>query len=735
MSSVRRLGGAAGALMILLVTTVAAVLLGPAQPAWAEDPEPFARSAATTYQVTFAARACTAYTDVMANQVRDDAAESPGRPGHDSAYKPGQPVDPEVEERAGCEPLPGVAFTMGAGRDRKGALSSVTSPGEPVTTLADTPKLDPGGRPTGGPLRGAVTATLTEDQVNLAGKRQLWAQGGTAAAPVPTGHSFAVMRCGIDGRTGGNTQWIGYPTGVRHVFCYAYYVRGATATGTLTVKLRTTRAVGYPQRIPFTSTLSQGGTFALTADTSETSFVRLSGEPHRLQPQLPAGWQLSDASCSASSAQVDEATGRADVTLVGGENAVCSYALAPPSAPPGLTLRAYAEGGSGTFTMLVSTAVGSPSGGAGGSGPQSRTLTAAPLGDGSAATATGADLTALPAGQYTVTVTFPAADASQWSLAGVACNGAPVTPRDRAVDVTVGSNTVTDCVFKVVRRQGAISLRVVTQGAVAAAGFGLAPAASSGPGWWAAGTTTRPSAPSAATGDLPGSLPFGSYLLTPVPPLATVDSAWKLTSLGCSPGDSSGPDAQSIKVDLAASAPAVECTATYEMVKAAHLRLRLDVDSGSPRPDPIALDVTCVDGSAGRAVIDGGQDGPADLPSPLVFAADTSCTVALAEGTERPLNASLVNESAAGNAPLPLPATVAVSVAGAGAGASESAQPADLRLAVALSYARTGADDKRRAGPIDSFGFLPVALIGSGLIGIGAAVLLVLVARRRMGLD
>ena len=39
------------------------------------------------------------------------------------------------------------------------------------------------------------------------------------------------------------------------------------------------------------------------------------------------------------------------------------------------------------------------------------------------------------------------------------------------------------------------------------------------------------------------------------------------------------------------------------------------------------------------------------------------------------------------------------------------------------------------AGTIDSFGFLPVALIGSGLIGIGAAVLLVLVARRRMGLD
>ena len=36
---------------------------------------------------------------------------------------------------------------------------------------------------------------------------------------------------------------------------------------------------------------------------------------------------------------------------------------------------------------------------------------------------------------------------------------------------------------------------------------------------------------------------------------------------------------------------------------------------------------------------------------------------------------------------------------------------------------------------IDSFALLPVALIGAGLIGIGAAVLLVMVARRRLGLE
>jgi hypothetical protein len=722
--NVRKLCGAASALTILLL------LAGPVGPAYAEDPEPFAKSAATTYQVTLVSRACAAYADVMANQVRDDAAESPGRPGHDSLYKPGQPVDPAVEERVGCEPLVGTAFTLGGGREKKGPLSSVTGGGEPATTAAEAPKLDPAGHPAGGPVRGAVTVTLTEDQVNLAGKRQLWVQGGTAATPVPSGHSFAVLRCGIDGRTGGNTQWIGFPAGARHAYCYAYYVRGATATGTITVKLRTSKAVGYPQRIPFGSTLSQSGTFALTADSSETAFVRLSGQPYRVEPQLPAGWQLADASCAASSAQVDRA-GRAEVTLVAGENVTCSYVVTPPAAPAGLTLRAFTEGGGGTVGLTVASAAGSPSGGTGASGPVSLALTAVPRGDGSAVAATGANLSALPAGQYRVTVAVPTADASQWSLAGAACNGSPVPPRDRTIDVTVGAGAVTDCVVRLARKQGSIALKVVTQGTVASAGFGLAPATTSEPGWWASGTTTRQTTPAPAVGDVPASLAFGSYLLTPVPPLTTVDSAWKLTSLGCSPGASGGPDSQAIKIDLTPQAAAVECTATYEMVKAAQLRLRMEVESGSPRPEAIVLDVTCVDGSAGRAVIGGGLEGPVDLPRPLVFAADTSCTVALAEGTERPINASLVNESAAGNAPLPLPATVAVVIGGSGA----SAEPADLRLRVALSYGGPGVDERRRSGPIDSFGFLPVALIGSGLIGIGAAVLLVLVARRRMGLD
>ena len=140
-------------------------------PAWAEDPEPFARSAATTYQVTFAARACAAYAEVMANQVRDDAAESPGRPGQDSPYKPGQAVEPG---RRGARRLRAAGRRRVHARQRTGEegrrCRPSPAPASPVTTLADTPRLDAAGRPTGGPLRGAVTVTLTEEQVNLAGQ-------------------------------------------------------------------------------------------------------------------------------------------------------------------------------------------------------------------------------------------------------------------------------------------------------------------------------------------------------------------------------------------------------------------------------------------------------------------------------------------------------------------------------------------------------------------------------------
>lgn len=724
-----------------VVGVVALALTAPASPARAEEPAPFSRSAATTYQVTLAARACGSYAEVMGNQVAEDRGESPGRPGRDSTYRPGDPVDPVIEEQSGCEPLTGINFTFGGGREKKGAMSTVTAATPPVATLETTPLLDHAGRPGRGAVPGAVTASLTETQMNLAGKRQLWVQGGTPGAPVPAGVQFATLRCALDGRTGGNVQWIGYLPGSRHVFCFAYYVRNAAPTGTIAVKLRTTKSVGYAQRIPFTSNLSQSGTFQLTADSSSASFVRLSGETYRFAPQLPPGWRLADVDCSASKQVVDLGTGRVDVTPVGGESVTCSYAVTPPTAPAGLTVRALSEGGGGTFGVVVAsgTASAPPSPGTGGAGggsaPGVRVVSVSPTGDGDAATATGADLSGLPAGQYRLTVNPPAAEADLWTVGAAACNGSPVTVQGRAVQVTVGSGAVTDCVLRLVRKQGSASLKVVTEGAVATAGFALLPLSTAEPGWSASATTTHAGTVAAAAGDIPGSLPFGTYLVVPVAPLTTVDSAWRLTSLGCSPGSSGGPDTRALAIDVRAATPTVDCTATYEPVRAAEMRVNLQVDGPSAATSPIVLDVSCADGSKGRLVLPAGDESSADLPAPLIFTADTSCTVGLGEGTDRPFNASMINEAAAGNAPLALPATVAVRPPDAESSADPTA--GDIRLSVTLGYTAMGGRPTKteKPGVIGSFTLLPVALIGAGLMGIGAAVLLVMVARRRLGLE
>jgi len=129
--------------------------LAPIAPAGAADPKPYASSAASRYQVTFAARSCGGYQDIAANQVRDDSAGTLARPGRDSPYQPGQPVDPDVEDNvdSGCTDLTGWRFTLGGGHDAKGVtgVSSTTPP-----TQESGSRLDSVGKDTGGLLGGAA---------------------------------------------------------------------------------------------------------------------------------------------------------------------------------------------------------------------------------------------------------------------------------------------------------------------------------------------------------------------------------------------------------------------------------------------------------------------------------------------------------------------------------------------------------------------------------------------------
>jgi hypothetical protein len=710
-----------GAFVALGVAFVA-TSIGPVA-ARAEEPpaEPLASSTSMRYQVTFAARACSTYAEVMANRVRDDSAEAPVSPGRDSAYRDGQGVDPDVEaaNSADCAPLNGWRFTLGGSPTRKGPLSVVTgAPSDSGPAGSDTPRLDTSGRPTGKSIAGAVTVTLTDAQVTAATGRKLWAQGGTPDDPLLArslpGYGFGVLRCGYDGRVDANVQWIGFPAGVRHVFCFAYYVQSAKPTGTLIVRAKPTRALGYAQRFTFDASPSYAPdkriTLASAGAPADASLVRTAGgAPSQIVARVPVGWRLADLSCAktgsgASVATTDLATATANVTLSPGEIVACTYTFDPPVTATGLTLRVYTDRAGGTFGLTLD--------GDGGA----RTLSASPAGDGSAALATGADLTTLTPGQYTVTLTPPGGQADVWSLTGVYC-GAEVKPDGLTATLTLAIDKPLDCVLRVARKAGSLDLRAVTVGAVGSIAFIVTPLSGS-TGWAPIATTTGFGVPTPAEGDLPAALDFGSYLIMPLAPKSTVEGTWKLTSLACDPGEPGTG-----VVELTLKSTSASCVATMQFVPATRMQVTLRF-SGEPagRSSPAVIEVRCDDGSKGRAVLPAEDLTARSLPVPLAFLDATRCTV------DRPFDGAATAASASvsaaltpapGNAPLSLPATVEI-----------GRDIDEYTIVVTVSYTVTDGAP-RQATVLDTFRVLPVALIGAGLVGIGLVILLVMVVRSR----
>ena len=65
--------------------------------------------------LTVAARVCPTYEDISANLARNNIMESLRDLGPDTPYRPGEPVNPVVEERSQpeCRALPGWRFTLG----------------------------------------------------------------------------------------------------------------------------------------------------------------------------------------------------------------------------------------------------------------------------------------------------------------------------------------------------------------------------------------------------------------------------------------------------------------------------------------------------------------------------------------------------------------------------------------------------------------------------------------------
>ena len=158
-----------------------------------------------------------------------------------------------------------------------GALSIVTSPFPDIhTTLAETELLGLDAEPAtpAAKIAGATTFELTADEAALATKSSsLWIQGGTMTDPVmdktfPGQFGFGALRCAIDNLNGDNVEWIQFPAGTKHVFCYAYYVRPPPTSGTIIIRKALVAGATQTKTFGFVGNVSYnpGGTFDLSVN-------------------------------------------------------------------------------------------------------------------------------------------------------------------------------------------------------------------------------------------------------------------------------------------------------------------------------------------------------------------------------------------------------------------------------------------------------------------------------------
>ena len=402
--------------------------------------------------------------DIRLDRGQPGPERHPGKParsraGHDLRRRSaGQPAD-RGEPQPRCTPIPNWTFTLGTGYQTRavsgpwGSLSIVTSPfSTSLITQAQTPLLDDTGAPTGQTLAGATTIALTSQQAQLATQpNSLWIQGGTTTDPIldqqfPDQYGFGALRCAVDNLNGDNVEWIGYPTGVTHVFCFAYYVLPPPTSGTIIVRKQVNAPAGTSNTFTFDGNLSfsPGGDFSLDVNNNQPAqqtFIRaetLPGEPPWVVTErASANWTPAGLQCvSSSGTSTSVVTGvSAAISLAAGDTVTCTYTDTFVLPPGTLAVRKVSHGGIGRFPFSIQPV-------AGGTAEQVVATTTAP----DTAVDAVPSPTALPPGRYRVTESLPHSDAGTWKVARAVCDG-QTTAGSPQVTVDLPSGGAAQCTF------------------------------------------------------------------------------------------------------------------------------------------------------------------------------------------------------------------------------------------------------------------------------------------------
>jgi uncharacterized repeat protein (TIGR01451 family) len=417
-----------------------------------------------------------------------------------------------------------------------GSLSKVTNAyATPIITQDSTPLLNNSAQTVPGQtVAGATTVELTAAQRTQASSSNLWVQGGTPSDPVLAQtypgpqYGFGTLRCATDNVNGDNVEYVFFPTGVRHVFCYASYVKPPPTTGTITIVKRVTGTPsGANPAFPFNGSISFDPTGFQLRNGESMDFYRAGGADWTVTEGPVAGYSVVSVSCvSATDGSTTSYSGStATIHLAALDHVTCTYTNQYTPPPGGLTIRKITQGDVGRFTFDVVPLAGG----------EVHTVSATTTQQNVPVNAVPS-LVDLAPGTYRIDEHTRDTSRGDWSLDSVDCNGAGRSTH--SFEVTIVSGQQVTCLFRnSFTPAGSISLAKVTEGAVGTVGFVVEPLQGRARQFLQSATTTTPGAPARARPRTPADathhLPLGSYRMIEETPASTPAGTWPLVSVVC----------------------------------------------------------------------------------------------------------------------------------------------------------------------------------------------------------
>ena len=727
---------------------VSALIAGSAGLGLVSAPAAGAASSTEPYLVTLVARVCNSYSDIMANRARNNIQESLRDLGKDTVYSAGTPVSPALEEpnNPNCTPLYDWKFQLGTGytgktpaTDYLSTVSGAYSP--PQQVQRSIPELDANGADTGRTLQAAVTYQLTADQARLAQQSsKLWIQGGTKADPLlhaqfGDDYGFGALRCAVDNLNGDNVEWIGYPSGARHVYCYYYAVTPPPSAGTIVVKKALATGSNGPASFRFVGNISytENHDFTLTpqSDTSpaSASFVRAAGDAWDFTEQPTDGYTLTDVTCVQSTGSGSSWTtvgAKTTVRVGDGATVTCTYTNAEAAPATGqLSLDKVTYGGTGSFPFLITR-------------PDDSTASATGTTTDEGVPALVASTPSSLAGEWSVRETLPAATVlGSWSTTSVQCNGDAVPfsssgQPDGTTFVlaqrTVGAGETVSCTFanafdpggelQITKRThggtGHFDFPVVRADQLDASGTPSDLFTAYGADVTAAGHTTTAHALSGFS-DLVH-LPVGAgasstYYVAELSPAETTTATWLTTAIRCTDiatgatvSTRSNLAHSIVEVSLTTSHPRVRCGFDNTLTPVGRLTLSKTLTGAEAGwQGPVVLDAACTDGTIGSLTTASGATGTV-TGSPILVRRPATCTV--------------TETSNGQNKDASLYATTVV----VDSGSAVASTKASVHVSSGSRHSVAFTDDYQGLSPTGAAGTGVYALLGLALLGLGAVL-------------